>query len=461
MIATSALLGTLFGTGEMIAVFDDRSRLQGILDFEAALARAEASSGVIPTDAASVIAEACNAGLYDLASLGRATAKAGNPAIPIVKALTDEVARRDAKAARFVHWGATSQDAIDTGLVLQLTRALPLVELDFERLEACLARLAEQHAATVMVGRTLLQHAVPVTFGLKAAGWLSAVMRARDRLGEAGRRARVLEFGGAAGTLASLGSQGLEVAARLAQALDLELPDLPWHGHRDRLVDLAAALGLAAGVLGKMARDLSLMMQTEVSEAFEPEESGKGGSSAMPQKRNPVACTVALAAATRVPGLVATLLAAMPHEHERGVGGWHAEWETLPEIFGLVAGAARSMAESSDGLEVDVARLRQNLDQTRGLVMAEAVTLALAEQMGLLEAHALVGAASRRASAEGRHFTDVLKEDPAVVQRIAAGDLDRIMDPRRYLGEAARFIARVLARRRGHTQTRRSPRRSG
>jgi 3-carboxy-cis,cis-muconate cycloisomerase len=453
MTGTSALLGTLFGTAEMSAVFDDRSRLQGILDFEAALASAEASSGVIPADAAPVIAEACDAGLYDLASLGRATAKAGNPAIPIVKALTHEVERRNAKAAHFVHWGATSQDAIDTGLVLQIAHALPLLDSDLDRLEACLARLAEQHATTLMVGRTLLQHAVPITFGLKAAGWLSAVIRARRRLGEAGQRARVLQFGGAAGTLASLGSRGLEVAARLAEEFHLELPDLPWHGHRDRLADLAAALGLAAGVLGKIARDLSLMMQTEVSEAFEPEEAGKGGSSAMPQKRNPVACTVALAAATRVPGLVATLLAAMPHEHERGLGGWHAEWETLPEIFALVAGAARRMAESCDGLEVDAARLRENLDRTRGLVMAEAVTLALAEEVGLLEAHALVGAASRRASAEGRRFIDVLKEEPAVAQRIAAGDLDRITDPERYLGEASRFIARVLARRRANEGT--------
>jgi 3-carboxy-cis,cis-muconate cycloisomerase len=445
---TSSLLGPLFGTDEMTAVFDDRSRLQGILDFEAALARAEASSGVIPAEAAPVIAEACDAERYDLASLGAATAKAGNPAIPVVEALTREVARRDAKAARFVHWGATSQDAIDTGLVLQISRALPLVDADLDRLEACLARIAEQHAATVMVGRTLLQHAVPITFGLKAAGWLSAVLRVRRRLAESGQRARVLEFGGAAGTLASFGSRGLEIAARLAEALDLELPDLPWHGHRDRLADLAAALGLVAGVLGKVARDLSLMMQTEVSEAFEPEEAAKGGSSAMPQKRNPVACTVALAAATRVPGLVATLLSAMPHEHERGVGGWHAEWQTLPEIFGLVAGAARSMAQAFDGLEVDAARMLENLDRTRGLVMAEAVTLALAEGIGRLEAHALVRAASRRASVEGRRFIDVLKEEPAVAQRIAASDLERIGEPERYLGEAGRFIARVLARRR-------------
>jgi 3-carboxy-cis,cis-muconate cycloisomerase len=448
MIGASTLFGSLFGTDEMSGVFDDRARLQGILDFEAALASAEASRGVIPADAAPIIAEACDSGLFDLASLGRATAKAGNPAIPIVEALIREVGRRDPGAARFVHWGATSQDAIDTGLVLQITRALQLIDADLDRLEVCLARLADQHAATVMVARTLLQHAVPTTFGLKVAGWLSAVMRARRRVREAGQRARVLQFGGAAGTLAALGSRGLEVAARLAEELDLELPDLPWHAHRDRLVDLAAALGVAAGVLGKIARDLSLMMQTEISEAFEPEEAGKGGSSTMPQKRNPVACTVALAAASRVPGLVATLLAAMPHEHERAVGGWHAEWETLPEIFGLVAGAARSMAETCDRLDVDAARLRENLDRTRGLVTAEAVTVALAAEIGHLEAHTVVGAASRRATAEERRFTDVLKEEPAVAQRIPAGDLERITDPEHYLGEASRFIARVLARRR-------------
>src|SRR5882724_10359449 len=226
------------------------------------------------------------------------------PAIPLVKQLTALVARQDPSAARFVHWGATSQDAIDTGLVLQIRGGLAAIEPDLQRLTAALAALAETHAKTVMIGRTLLQQAVPVTFGLKAAGWLAAVERTRARLAEAGRAASVLQFGGAAGTLAALGDRGLDVAAALAKELDLVLPALPWHGHRDRLVDLAAALGLLVGTLGKMARDLSLLMQTEVAEAFEPAGQGRGGSSTMPHKRNPIACAVALAAATRVPPLV-------------------------------------------------------------------------------------------------------------------------------------------------------------
>src|SRR5262249_50521655 len=252
MTATGAVLDPLFRTSEMAAAFDDRARLQGMLDFEAALARAEAAHGLVPPEAAAAIAAACDAARYDLGALGAARAKGGNPAIPMVNALTEEVARRNPDAASFVHWGATSQDAIDTGLVLQIHRAHPLLEADLDQLERALAELAERHAATVMAGRTFLQQAVPITFGLKAAGWLSATMRARRRLAEAGERARILQFGGAAGSLASLGGQGLEVAATLARELGLGLPDLPWHGHRDQLCDLAGALGLVAGVLGKL-----------------------------------------------------------------------------------------------------------------------------------------------------------------------------------------------------------------
>ncbi len=447
MAATGSLLDPLFRTSEMAAVFDDRARLQGMLDFEAALARAEAAHGLVPSEAASAIAAACDAATYDLAALAAATAKAGNPAIPMVRTLAAEVARRDAAAANFVHWGATSQDAIDTGLVLQIRRAHPLLDTDLDRLERTLARLAERHSATVMLGRTLLQQAVPITFGLKAAGWLSATLRVRRRLTEAAERARALQFGGAAGSLSSLGGRGLDVAATLARELGLDLPDLPWHGHRDRLVDLASALGLVAGILGKLGRDLSLLMQNEVAEVRESPEAGKGGSSTMPQKQNPVGCGVALAAATRVPGLIATLLTAMPQEHERGLGGWHAEWETIPEIFGLVAGAARAMAETFESLEVDAARMRENVDRTRGLVMAEAVMLALAERIGRREAQAAIEAAVHRSRATGQGFADVLKSDSKITQWIGPSDLDRLLDPEHHLGEAATFVARVLVTR--------------
>jgi len=441
------LLGPLFAGEAMAALFSDRARLQGMLDFEAALARAEAAVALFPAAAAESIACACKADLFDIAALSQDTAAAGNPAIPMVKQLTALVARQDAVAARFVHWGATSQDAIDTGLVLQIRAGLASLEPDLQRLATTLATLAETHAKTVMIGRTLLQQAVPVTFGLKAAGWLAAVERTGARLAAAGAAAQVLQFGGAAGTLAALGDRGLDIAAALAKELDLVLPELPWHGHRDRLVDLAAALGLLVGTLGKMARDLSLLMQTEVAEAFEPAGQGRGGSSTMPHKRNPIACAVALAAATRVPPLVATLLAAMPQEQERGLGGWHAEWETLPEIFLLAAGALHHVVDAIAGLTLDTRRMRDNIEATRGLVMAEAVTMALAERIGKQEAHHLVESACRRALADGAHLRDILAHEPAVAAQLTPEALDRLFAPESYLGMAERFVQRALAAR--------------
>jgi len=363
----------------------------------------------------------------------------------MVKQLTALVAKQDHAAAGFVHWGATSQDAMDTGLVLQIRSGLAGMAPDLQRLSAALAALTEQHAKTVMIGRTLMQQAVPVTFGLKAAGWLAAVERTHARLANAGRAAQVLQFGGAAGTLAALGDRGLDVAAALAKELDLTLPELPWHGHRDRLVDLAAALGLLTGALGKMARDIALLMQTEVAEAFEPAGQGRGGSSTMPHKRNPIACAVALAAAARVPNLVATLLAAMPQEQERGLGGWHAEWEALPEIFRLTAGALHHMADTIAGLTLDTGRMRANIEATRGLVMAEAVTMALADRIGKHEAHKLVESACQRGVTERAHLRDVLARDPAVAAQLNAEMLDRLFAPETYLGMAERFVRRVLS----------------
>ena len=439
------LLGPLFASEAMIAVFSDRGRLQAMLDFELGLARAEAEVGLIPAAAVAPIAAAAKAGRLDIAALARQAAEAGIPTIPLVKQLTALVAAEDATAARFVHWGATSQDVMDTGLVLQIGKALAVLKPELQRLSAALARLAESQARTAMIGRTWLQHAVPVTFGLKAAGWLDALERCRLRLEEAGEAARVLQFGGAAGTLATLGARGLEVAEALARVLDLRLPALPWHASRDRLVALAAALGLLVGALGKMARDLSLMMQVEVAEAFEPMAPGRGGSSTMPHKRNPAASAVALAAAIRVPGLVATLLAAMPQEHERGLGGWQAEWETLPKTFLLASGSLRAMTEAMEGIRLDPQRMRANIDATRGLVMAEAVMMALAEKIGRLEAHDLVEAACHRAVAEGAHLKDVLAKDPAVAAELDAGQLARLFAPEAYLGAAEGFVQRVLA----------------
>lgn len=445
----SALLDPLLGAPAVSAIFADRARLQGMLDFEAALAAAEARVGVIPAAAAAAIASKCRAALFDAPALAAAAARAGNLAIPLVKQLTALVAASDAEAARFVHWGATSQDAIDTGLVLQLRRALGPIEADLARLAEALAALAAAHKTTPLVGRTWLQQALPITVGLKAAGWLDAVERHRARLAALKPRLLALQFGGAVGTLASLGERGLAVAEALAQELTLSLPALPWHSERDRVAELATTLGLLCGTLGKIARDISLMMQTELGEVLEPAGEGRGGSSTMPHKRNPVACAVVLAAATRAPGLVVTLLAAMVQEHERGLGGWHAEWVALPELVILTAGALMHLADAMAGLEVHPERMRANLDATHGLIMAEAVTMALAPKLGRLAAHERVEAACKRAVAEGRHLRDVLAEDDAVAAELGADGLDRVLDPRHYLGSAAALIERALAARRG------------
>lgn len=445
--ASGELLGPLFAPDAARAVFTDRARLQGMLDFEAALARAETKAEVIPAAAAPAIEACCRAELFDLADLGRAAVKAGNDLIPLVKALTARVAADNPEAARFVHWGATSQDAMDTGLVLQLRAWLDLIEADLSHLSQAAASLADRHRRTPVVGRTWLQHALPTTLGLKAAGWLSAIERHRARLAELKPRLLVLQFGGAAGTLAALGDKGMAVTEALAAELRLGLPDLPWHGHRDRVAELAAAAGLLVGTTGKIARDISLMMQTEVGEAFEPAGEGRGGSSTMPHKRNPVASAVVLAAAARVPNLVATMLAAMVQEQERGLGGWHAEWATLPELCVLASGAVRHTLDTVAGLEVDAARMRANLETTDGLILAEAVQMALGAKIGRLAAHDLVEAACKRAVAEKRHLRDVLADDSKVSGELSRTDLDRLFDPVNYLGAAEEFVRRALAAR--------------
>ena len=441
----AGLLAPLFAGETMRVVFADRSRLQAMLDFEAALAVAEAAVGVIPRDAAAIVAKHCRAEAFDMAALGVATALAGNPAIPLVKALTARVALDDAAAARYVHWGSTSQDVIDTGLMLQLRSALTVIQGDVDRLIAALAQQTALHRTTPLVGRTLLQHALPITFGLKLAGWLDAMLRHRARLAALPECVLALQFGGASGTLAALGDKGIAVGAALAVELDLPQPNLPWHSHRDRLVEVATTLGLLVGTLGKIGRDIVLSMQTEVAEIFEPAGVGKGGSSALPHKRNPVGSVVSQAAAIRVPGLVATMLAAMMQEHERAAGGWHAEWEVLPEILTLASGALVHTLTMVDGLEIDTVRMRRNLDATHGLIMAEAATAALGRHIGRSDAYALVEAACKRAVKEDRTLGAVLAGEPVVTAHLLPTDLDELLEPANYLGSAFAFVDRALA----------------
>src|SRR5580704_11168635 len=439
------LLNYLFRSEDVERKFSSRACLQGMLDFEAGLARAEARAGVIPSSAAVAITVKCKADFFDVAELARGARLAGNIAIPLVKALTALVSENDKDAARFVHWCATSQDAIDTGLVLQLRQALNFVASDLDRLAAALAELATKHRSTLIVGRTWMQQALPTTFGVIVAGWLDAIDRHRARVRETQRRTLVLQFGGAVGTLAALGGRGAEVAKNLAEELALGLPKIPWHSHRDRVAEVATTLGLCVGSLGKIAKDISLHSQTEVAEVFEPAEKGRGGSSTMPHKRNPVASAVVLSAAVRVPGLVSTMLTAMAQEHERGLGGWHAEWETLPEIVSLSAGALHQMAELVPRLEIDTVRMRENLEATRGLIFAEAIVMALAEKTGKAAAHEIVETACERARTEKRHLRDVILDNGYAKAHLSASDVDGLFDPQKYLGMAGEFVDRVVA----------------
>ncbi|HEY6293978.1 MAG TPA: 3-carboxy-cis,cis-muconate cycloisomerase [Terriglobia bacterium] len=442
------LLDPLFTTDRMREIFSDRRRLQGMLDFEAALARALVRSGIADSEILPAIKSHCQAKLFDLESLAREAGLAGNVAIPMLKALTALVAQADPNAAKFVHSGATSQDAIDTGLVLQLRAALELIGSDLEDLSSIMARLAGKHRSTVMAGRTWLQQALPVTFGLTAAGWLSAVERHRARLRGVQARVLVIQFGGAAGTLAALGDRGLDVAAALAEELKLSPPDLPWHSHRDRVAEVAATLGLLVGTLGKIARDVSLLAQTEVDELSEPAEPGRGGSSTMPHKRNPVGSAVVLTAAVRVPALVSVMLTAMVQEHERGLGGWQAEWEVLPEICLLTAGALSRITQVLDGLEVHEAKMAGNLEATHGLILSEAVAVALGKHLGRPAAHRLVERACHRALAENRHLLPVLVEDEEVRAHLSPEEMERLLDPKNYIGLAESLVDRVLRERR-------------
>lgn len=439
------MLGRLFGSQAVQAVFGPRGRLDGMLRFEAALARVQARLGIVPAAAAEAIARHCDAGAYDPSALAEAAERSGNTAIPLVRELTRRVAADDEAAAGYVHWGATSQDAQDTGLVLQMRDGLAHLEATLVRVADAAAALAERHRGTLLAGRTWLQQALPVTFGLKAAGWLDGLTRSRARLAELRPRVLVLQFGGAAGTLASLGDQGPAVAQGLADELGLGLPALPWHTQRDRIAETGGALAVLVGSLGKIARDTSLLMQTEVGEVRESAAPGGGGSSSMPHKRNPVGAAEVLTAAVRAPGLAATLLTAMVQEHERGIGGWHAEWSALPELFDLAGGALEHTAALLEGLEVEPARMRANLDATQGLVMAEAVKMGLAPHLGGQRAYALVEQASRSAAEQQRPLLEVLAAEPEVQAALAPAALAALFDPAGYLGATADFIDRALA----------------
>lgn len=441
------LAGAMFTTPEMAAVWSGEAQVRRMLAFEAALARAEAGAGVIPVEAAEAIAAACqDAGTLDVAALYREAATAGTPVIPLVRLLRERVG---GAARGYVHWGATSQDALDTALALAMREGLGLLIGRLLDVGEVCAGLAEGHRRTLMAGRTLLQQAVPIPFGLKAARWLGLATRQARRLGELREQVGVAQLGGAAGTLASLGAAevGVRVTELLAAELGLMVPELPWHAERDRVAEVAAGLGVVAGGMAKIAGDVILLAQTEVGEVAEGSAPGKGGSSAMPQKRNPVDATMAAAAARLAVGCVPVVLGAMAQEHERAAGGWQAEWAAVPELFRYTAGAVERVRAALAGLEVDAERMRANLEAGGGLVMAEALALALAPRLGREAAARVVRevgeAGSGQAGSGG--LREAARRDERVRAVLTEEELERALDPAGYLGSSDVYIDRALA----------------
>ncbi|WP_308537459.1 3-carboxy-cis,cis-muconate cycloisomerase [uncultured Kluyvera sp.] len=441
-----SLLTPLLRTDALTAVFSDEQLVQGMLDFEAALAKAQARCGIIPHEAVEPIVAACQAQRLDFPALAAAAANAGNLAIPLVKQLTQVVKASAPEAARYVHWGASSQDAIDTGLMLQLQQALQQTESRLQRLMHVLAKQVARYQHTLMAGRTWMQHALPITYGLKLAGTLDALLRWHERLQQMRPRVLTLQFGGAAGTLASLKEKGPQVAQALADELNLALPDTPWHSQRDRIIELASWYAGLCATLGKFANDFALMMQTEVAEVSEPIAEGRGGSSAMPHKRNPVSCAAILAAVARTPGLMATLYASQIQQHERALGGWQAEWETLPQLVMLAGGVLENSEYLLSGMQVNAQKMRDNLDITHGLIMAESVTQALAAHIGKADAHHLIEKICHRAIALDCPLRPLLEKDSLVSQHLSSEQLTQLLDPANAVGSADHFVRQVLAR---------------
>jgi 3-carboxy-cis,cis-muconate cycloisomerase len=451
---SSELFGPTVVTDELATATSDEAWLRALLDAEVALARAEAEAGVIPAAAAIAIAAAAVPASFDLAAIGRDARAGGNPVIPLVAALAAAVGD---DAAGWVHWGATSQDIMDSAQMLVAARSALLIDASLADLADGCARLAELHGDTVMAGRTLLQQALPVTFGLAAAGWLNAVVDTRRMLRPA-QAALAAQLGGAVGTLASLGHAGPEVAARFAAHLGLAEPPLPWHTARQRVAALAAALGIAAGTAAKIAGDIALLMQTEVAEVAEPGAPGRGGSSTLPHKRNPVAAASVGAAARQAVALVPVLLGSLVAEHQRPVGAWQAEWETVPRLLALAGSAVEHTARTVRGLEVDPDTMAANLDRTHGALMAERVALALAtkvdggHQVGRPAAKAAMEEVARAALSSGRDLAGALAAHPLAGRLLTASEIRTLLDPAGYLGATGTWIDRALAAHRQATK---------
>jgi 3-carboxy-cis,cis-muconate cycloisomerase len=438
--ADGLIFGTLYGSDAMRALFDERAYFQRMLDVEAALARVQARLGIIPTAAAEAITRAAGVERLSTEELAASARTVGYPVVGLVGALS----RAAGEAGRWTHWGATTQDIMDTATVLQLRDGLALVRTALADLILALTVQVRAQRDTVMAGRTHLQQALPITFGLKCAIWTQPLIAHVDRLDGLRSRVEVVSFAGAAGTLASLGEQGIAVMEGLAAELGLAAPVAPWHVNRDGLAETVAFLGLVCGSLAKLATDVALLAQTEVAELAEPYVVGRGASSTMPQKRNPIASEYILAAARAVHALVPVMLGAMAADHERATGPWQAEVLALPQAFVLTHGALEHARAIAEGMVVDAGRMRRNLELTAGLIMAEAVMMGLAPYIGRGEAHHVVQRACEAARAGGIPLADALARDEAVVGRLDPAVIRRLTEPANYLGSASTFIDRVL-----------------
>jgi 3-carboxy-cis,cis-muconate cycloisomerase len=441
-IIDSTIFQGIFTTDAMRQVWSDENRTQKYLDIEAALARVQGRLGLIPQEAADEIVSHCRLDQIDMARLRQQTERIGYPILGVVTQLNQLC--RD-KLGEYCHWGATTQDITDTATVLQIREALELVDAELAAIAKAMAKLAREHRLTPMIGRSNLQQAIPVTFGYKMAGLLSAVLRHRERLAQLKERVLVGEFAGAAGTLASLQTGAMETQAGLCDELQLKQPVIAWHTIRDNIAEVGAFLGLVGGTLGKLSMDVKLMMQTEVGEVYEPYHHGRGSSSTMPQKRNPISSCYIHAAISVVRQHAAALMDAMVADHERSTGPWEIEWIVLPEAFCLIAGALKQSRSVLEGLEVDAAAMRRNIEMTGGLVMSEAVMMGLGPYIGREYAHDLVYDLCRESVKSGRPLLELLETHPQIKPHVDRQALQKMLDPANYLGQSGVMVDRVLA----------------
>jgi len=443
-MSNGGLSAFIFSTPEMTRVFSASEQLRAMVRFEWALTCALEKSGRAEPGSGKVLESLLTADFVDRDLLQSEARNAGNIAIPFLRQLTSAVNTRSEAAARSVHLGATSQDVIDTALVLQMREGLKLLDANLAKLDSALSNQVRRHRNTVMLGRTWLQPGPPTTLGLRLAGTVSALRRGRARMRTEAERALVLQFGGAVGTLASLGAAGGAISKDLARILGLPEPELPWHSQRDSLVAIVQALAILTGTLAKFGKDIGLLMQAEVAEVSLAGGEDRGGSSTMPHKHNPVASAALIAIQTKMPELAATMLRAMPQEYERGLGLWQAEWETVPDAFRLASASVAYAIDIAEGLKANSERMRVNMEATLGLPLAEAVSLALAPKLGRVTAHELLRTAADRAAMESRPLSDVLKQTPEVSALLSDAEIDELLNARNYLGSAQRFIAQVV-----------------